>query len=143
MKNSLENYLYTHIPLSSSMGIKVDQASTQLVVLNAPLAPNINHKKTVFGGSLHAVATLACWSLLHLLLADVDKQIVITSSEIQYLAPVTMDFKTECRAPNVADWEHFIKALKKGKARIKLGAQIFQDGRLCVDYSGVFAAIQP
>jgi len=142
---SLEEYLHKHIPISSAMGVSVDLASNNQIILSAPFANNINHKKTVFGGSLHAVSTLACWSLLHLNLFNLlgeNIQIVIASSEVEYLAPVTTDFKAECSMPDVLDWEKFLKMLqRKGKARLKLHATILQEDRLCVNYSGVFVAI--
>lgn len=132
----LETYLLQHIPISGAMGIAVELATPEKVVLRAPFLNNINHKRTVFGGSLHAVATLACWSLLHL---NVKGQIVIASSEVAYLAPVAADFTAECLMPDPAEWEKFTASLgKKGKGRIKLKAQIVQEGRLCVDFSGVF-----
>lgn len=141
----LEKYLLEHIPISSAMGIKVDAASFEKIVLRAPLFNNINHKKTVFGGSLHAVATLACWSLLHANLVELFKdsvQIVIASSEINYLFPVTSDFKAECNHPDFDAWERFLTILrKKGKARLQLRATIFEEDKLCVDYSGVFVAL--
>lgn len=93
-QTSLKTYLQSHIPISEAMGVCVEHASKEKVILTAPFANNINHKKTVFGGSLHAVATLACWSLLHLNLEEV--QIVITRSEVDYRAPVDGDFKAEC-----------------------------------------------
>jgi thioesterase domain-containing protein len=141
----LEKYLLKHIPISSSMGVKVDSSSSERVVLKAPFLNNINHKQTVFGGSLHAVATLACWSLLHINLVALFKdpiQIVIASSEIKYLAPVTSDFKAECLHPNIDPWERFLTTLRrKGKARLQLSAKILEKGQLCVDYSGTFVAI--
>lgn len=140
MEDELEKYLHENIPLSSAMGVSVDEASSSRVVLRAPFLPNINHKKTVFGGSLHALATLACWSLLHVNKSDL--QIVIASSEIQYLAPVTQDFRAECLMPESAEWDRFNKILeKKGKGRLQLQAKIFEGGRLCVDYKGVFAGL--
>ncbi|MEI8366149.1 MAG: YiiD C-terminal domain-containing protein [Parachlamydiaceae bacterium] len=141
----LEKYLLEHIPISSAMGIRVDAASSERVVLEAPFLNNINHKQTVFGGSLHAVTTLACWSLLHVNMVELFKdpiQIVIASSEIKYLAPVTSNFKAECLHPDVSPWERFLIILrKKGKARLQLGAKIFEHDQLCVDYSGIFVAI--
>lgn len=141
----LEQYLWENIPISSAMGIRVDTASADRVVLKAPLSNNINHKKTVFGGSLHAVATLACWSLLYVNLEELcgkKAHIVIANSEIAYLAPVVSDFTAECTMPEASEWERFVKILqKRGKARIKLCAKIFHEGQLCVDYSGTFAAL--
>lgn len=144
MKKQLEEYLYSHIPISHAMGIQVELVSAQKVILSAPFAKNINHKKTVFGGSLHAVATLACWSLLHVNLQKTDdhNQIVITHSEVSYHLPVNSDFSVECSIPENSEWLQFLKMLKsKGKARINLGATIHQQGKLCVDYHGTFAAL--
>lgn len=142
---NLEKYLHKHIPISSAIGVKVDVASSERVVLSAPFLNNINHKQTVFGGSLHAVATLTCWSLLHINLVDLFKdsvQIVIASSEINYLTPVTSNFKAECLHPQINAWERFLTILrKKGKARLQLNARISENGQLCVDYSGIFVAI--
>ena len=97
----LEQYLHAHIPISAAMGVSVEQASTDVVILQAPFLENINHKKTAFGGSLHAVATLACWSLLHTNSTawDANAHIVIGSSTVEYLAPVTADFRAECHKP--------------------------------------------
>jgi thioesterase domain-containing protein len=103
----LEQYLYQNIPLSQAIGIIVEEATLQKVILKAPLAPNINHKKTAFGGSLHAVATLACWSLIFINLQATpfaSMEIVITASEIQYLMPVAADFFIECSFPDEARW---------------------------------------
>ena len=47
----VEQYLHRHIPLSAAMGIRVRLATPHRVELWAPLAPNINHQSTVFGGS--------------------------------------------------------------------------------------------
>ena len=65
----LERYLHEHIPLSKAMQVSVVSVDTDGVTLRAPLAPNINHQDTVFGGSASAVAILAGWSLLHTRLA--------------------------------------------------------------------------
>ncbi len=142
----LEKYLLEHIPITAAMGIKVELASTQKIILCAPLSNNINHKNTVFGGSLHAVATLACWSLLHVNLesfCDDNFQIVIASSHVNYLAPVEIDFKVECNMAEPMEWDRFMKILlKKGKARINLKSKIFNGDQLCVDYTGVFVALK-
>lgn len=59
----LEQYLHEHIPLSRAMGVEVQEADWNGVTLRAPLAPNNNHRETVFGGSASAVAILAAWAL--------------------------------------------------------------------------------
>lgn len=139
---NLEEYLYQNIPISKALGVKVQQAAPEKVILFAPFASNINHKKTVFGGSLHAVATLACWSLLYLNIHDSKFQIVITKSEIDYLAPIDSDFTAECIMPESDAWQRFMQMLRsKGKARILLSAKIHHNEKLAVDFQGIFAVL--
>lgn len=126
------------------MGIKALQASCDKVILKAPFSNNINHKRTIFGGSLHAVATLTCWSLLHLNLKSINlqNQIVITQSEVSYHLPVDSDFQVECVLPATEEWQRFIKMLhSKKKGRIRLSADIYHQTKLCVSYHATFAAI--
>ena len=66
----VERYLHQYIPLSAAMGVQVRTATVEHVKLAAPLAPNVNHTETVFGGSAAALATLSAWTLLHLRLED-------------------------------------------------------------------------
>lgn len=143
-RQALEDYLHHYIPISQAMGIRIESASHHEVILCAPFSPNINHKKTVFGGSLHAVATLACWSLLHLNLLDFPPHdLVITHSSIDYLLPVNSDFKARCKLPDSGIWQRFIKLLQsKGKSRIELQSVILQGETLAVDYHGTFAALK-
>jgi thioesterase domain-containing protein len=143
---AIESLLLEAIPLSEAMGIQVEEASSARVILRAPLANNINHKQTAFGGSLHAVATLACWSLLHVNLVELLKEhvhIVIASSEIEYLQPVTADFCAEASLPDKQEWEYFLKTLeRRKKARVQLRATISLGGSACVTYEGSFVAIR-
>ncbi len=63
--SSLKEYLYNHIPLTRAMEVKVDSISDTALTLSAPIAPNINHRETVFGGSASALCILSAWSLIH------------------------------------------------------------------------------
>ncbi len=121
----LEEYLYHHIPLSQAMGIKVVEASAASATLSVPLTPNINHKQTAFGGSLHAAAALACWIYLYNRLEGAPQaQIVIAKSTTEYKAPVTANFLMTCPAPDETTWQRFLKIYQaKGKGRITLCAE--------------------
>lgn len=144
-EHDLEDYLHHHIPLSQALGVRVKEASTEAVVLTAPLSLNINHKKTVFGGSLHSVATLACWSLVFLNVKrlNIPAEIVIASSATDYIAAVTADFEVHAELETQQDLLHFEKMLRrKGKARLSLEASIYQDRDLAVIYHGQFAALR-
>lgn len=142
---AVEAYLYQNIPLSEAMGVRVQEARKKSVILTAPLAANINHKSTAFGGSLQAVATLSCWTLMHLNLREAanPSEIVITASTIDYIRPVTGDFSARCKRPGKKRWEQFLKTFeRRGKARIQLTAHILEGDDLAIDYTGSFAALK-
>jgi len=143
---NLEQYLYEHIPITKALGAKVVQDNLDKVVLSAPLKENINHKKTVFGGSLHAMATLSCWSMLYINLLDLPKgfEIVISHSEVDYLHPVTDDFtSTTVLDHDQEEWRQFLRRIKRHKkARYNLQATIEQNGITALQYTGTFVVIR-
>ena len=141
----LQEYLYEHIPLSKALGISVQLATIEQVILQAPLDLNINHKKTAFGGSLYNVATLACWSLvfLNVRCLNIHSEIVIFGGDIKYLAPVKDDFTVNCIIENQEELLRFKMMLqKKSKSRLRLNAKIYQGSCVAVDYAGEFVAIK-
>lgn len=140
----LKDYLYENIPISSALGVDIVLANTTEVILKAPIKPNRNHKKTVFGGSLHSLATLASWCLVfvHLQKKQRRSELVISNSKIKYIRPVTADFEAVSTLNDKREWDAFEKGLAKwGKSKISVKAQIFQDNKLAVDYEGEFVAI--
>jgi thioesterase domain-containing protein len=145
LKEELLHYLRDNIPLSSALNIQVSKCELDHVSISAPLQPNINHKKTAFGGSLHNVATFACWGLLWANLKewDLPAEIVLSHSEINYFLPVTRDFIADCKLEDSHSLQEFKNIfLSKGKSRIILKAIIMNEDKLAVDYKGVFVAIR-
>jgi thioesterase domain-containing protein len=138
----LERYLHQQIPLSAAMGVKALSATTQSVVLSAPLAPNINHRRTAFGGSISALGILAAWSLLHLRLIEAryDCEVVIQSSQIDYDQPIAGPFAARS---SLADglWPTFLRTLARRKrARIEVQSSLVCEGVLAARLSGRFVA---
>lgn len=141
----LQNYLHQYIPLSQALGVVVEMANYQNIILRAPLSPNINHQKTVFGGSLYSMATLACWSLvlLNVKPLNVPCEIVIAEGTIKYIAPVKTDFTAHCKLESPTALSQFTHTLqKKPKSRLTLQAHIYQNTTLSAIYSGDFVAIK-
>ena len=54
----MQRRLAADFPLARHIGIVVDSAGDDGIVLRAPLGPNANDKGTAFGGSLFSVAVL-------------------------------------------------------------------------------------
>src|SRR5262245_57279008 len=130
---ALEDKLHHEIPLSQAMAIKMVSVDENQSTVFAPLGPNMNHKSTAFGGSVHSVAVLACWTLLTNFLdkEDVD-YVVIQRSQIEYLAPIPKDFSAQALWDSDEEKARFEKTLARKKlARSKLRASVTCGGVVC------------
>jgi len=139
IENQLQQVLNNEIPLTNSIGIEVDSVTENCVCLKAPLENNINHKLTVFGGSLYSVSVLTGWSMVYVLLKrlNIEAHIVIHHSEIDYLLPVNEDFKACCESVSELKINKFIKMYKrKGRSRIMLDVFIMNGEKRAVHFTG-------
>jgi thioesterase domain-containing protein len=142
----LERYLHEHIPLSKAMQVSVVSVQTDGVTLRAPLAPNINHRDTVFGGSASAVAILAGWSLLHTRLegAGLSSRLVIQRNTVNYDLPIAGPFTARSFIETPAAWESFMLMLRrKGRARLTISCILDYDGQRAGRFEGEFVALGP
>ena len=138
-----ERFFHEQIPLTKAMGVRVEAHDGRQLVLTAPLEENHNHLGTAFGGSLAALATLAGYGLLWLELGNRDAHIVIRRSELDYRHPVTGPLRAICRKPPEAELAAFRATFDKaGKARVRLGVTVEEDGRVCMAFEGTFVAIR-
>lgn len=140
-----EQYLHRHIPLTMAMAVRVKIAAPDRVELAAPLAPNINHHETVFGGSASALATLSAWTLVHVGLrhAGVEATTVIQRNVMSYDEPIHGDFSAVCTLIDDAAWQRFLKTLeRRGRARITMNAHLLFDGRQVASFEGDFVALK-
>lgn len=140
--SELERYLHEQIPLSRAMAVAVIECGIERVVLSAPLAPNINHRDSVFGGSANAVATLAAWSSLHIRLnaSGMSCRVVIQHNTMHYDAPI-MDTFTACAAVTPDRWQRFMRTLeRRRRARITVAATLECADRVVGRMEGAFVA---
>lgn len=125
----LESVLHGDIPLTREMGMEVLEWHAQRLRLRLPLEANVNHKNTMFGGSLYCAAVLVGWGWLHLRLRELgieDGHIVIQEGQISYPLPVTGAAIAQCAPPEDARWERFIATYqRRGRARLTLHTQVF------------------
>jgi thioesterase domain-containing protein len=144
MTSDMESYLHSNIPLSAAMGVRVKVATPGHVLLAAPLAPNINHHQTVFGGSGAVLATLSAWTLLYLRLQAerLDAQLVIQRSSMEYKRPIAGDFEAVCRFADDSAWQRFRSTLeRRGRARMTLHAQLLHAAQEMGSFTGDFVAL--
>ncbi len=128
----LESVLHQDIPLTREMGLKVVDWQQDQLRLHMPLQANINHKSTMFGGSLYCGAVLAGWGWLHLQLRRngiEDGHIVIQEGQISYPLPVTRDATVVCGPPEEKVWQRFLATYKRhGRARLTLDTWVVNEG---------------
>ena len=139
----LERYLHTHIPLSKAMGMEIRSIDEAGVRLAAPYEPNVNHRGTVFGGSISALAILSAWTLVHVRLREerLPSTIVIQRNSMEYERPIEGEFEAFCPAPRAEDWSRFLETLqRRSRARIILRAQLTGGGEPVGSFLGAFVA---
>jgi thioesterase domain-containing protein len=140
----LEQYLHGSIPLSRAMQVAVLDLTEDWAVLGAPLAPNVNHRGTVFGGSACTLSILAAWWLPYCRLRDrvPATSLVLQRNSMSYERPVAGAFSAHaCLAPS-AQWPEFLRTLeRRGKARISVCARLICAGEEAGRFDGEFVAL--
>jgi thioesterase domain-containing protein len=120
------------IPLSQAMGVQVLSWHERQLHLQFPLAPNINHQASMFGGSMYCAAVLAGWGWVHLALreAGIDTtHIVVQSGQIDYPRPILHnDIIALCDAPDDKAWQRFLATWHRhGKARLQVTSRVLTE----------------
>ncbi len=142
---ALRALLRSHLPVTRHMGIRVIGQRDGSLVLGAPLASNINHKRTAFAGSLNATATLAGWSTLWLLLREhgLAGHVVIQDSTVHYARPVTSDFEARCAMPSQAAIARLLDAVtRRGRGRIELSVTVEDRAGAAVEFRGRYVVVR-
>ena len=144
LSRRLQDYLLQQIPISGALGISVTEASLEEILITAPLAPNVNHHGTAFGGSVNAVAILSGWALVYARLAAEGQfpGIVIQHSEIRYLKPIEAAFAARARLARPEKWPQFLQGLlRHGKARTVVAVEVQGSHRVSARFLGTYVAL--
>lgn len=93
IKEQIQQLQYTwhkEIPVSKFMQLEVLNSDENVLILSAPIAPNINVHKTMFAGSIYTLATLCGWGAIHLFMQMHSKSgsIVLSEGSINYQRPI-------------------------------------------------------
>jgi len=141
----INSYVHEHMPLTKALGAKITAYDGKKVVISSPLAPNLNHRDTAFGGSLSALGVLSGWALLFIKLKEenISCRLVIQKSSFDFKNPIPDDFTTVCHAPDTQTWLKFIKTLKRhGKARITVASEVLSpESGLGGTHQGAYVAL--
>jgi thioesterase domain-containing protein len=145
--SELQTILEREIPMCAQMGIRVHDGGTDGLVMRLPLAPNRNHQKTAFAGSLNALCTIAGWGSVYLLLRELgrDGNIVIRRSTIKYQEPVSSsEIFARCQPVSADARQYFLEMLgDKGQAKLDLTVEIAGNDGPAVSFSGSYVVLPP
>ncbi len=140
----ITQYAHEHIPITRHMGMTVLAVDDVQISLLAPYAPNINHRETIFGGSIASLGILAGWALLWAKLQreETPNRLVIQSSSTNFIKPAT-DAIVACCQCDRARWLKFYTTLQRhGKARITLNAETRCGETIVATHTGQYVAMR-
>lgn len=144
MSDDVTVYLHKHIPMTSHMGVRVVRFDKTSICLTTPLAPNLNHRESAFGGSIASLAVVAGWTLIHLRLEEhaFRGRLVIQHSTTEFQRPIEDDFETYCSLASPKQWNRFVDTLsRRGKARLTLKSESKVGERTMAVHEGTYVAI--
>lgn len=147
-KNQIEQFqqfIHQQIPLTNHMGFEGIDYDGRDLAFELALESNHNDKGTAFAGALSAGANLCGWGAITLLLQSEDQayDVVIRDSRLEYLLPVTRDFRLQARMPDAEQLQSFVERLReRGKARCDLQVEVMEDGSCCFRFSGSYVALR-
>ncbi len=139
----LQALLHEQIPLAREMGAEVTAWGPGGLEMTAPLAPNVNHHGTFFGGSASALGILAGWSLVHLLtMADgLDAEVVIQRVAVRYSAPAPGPVTAHAHRPDPSVWQRFVATQARfGLARLRVRVDLLCEGERVATLEASYAA---
>jgi thioesterase domain-containing protein len=140
-KNEFEQLLHQQIPITKAMGFSVIEFTPSKVRILAKL----DHKSTVFGGSINCLMTVCGWAMTFINIKgiDSDAHIVIQKSNINYLVPIKEDFIAECDLTDEESKRKFIEMYTKHKkGRLSLKVSCYNENTLLAEYEGQYVAFK-
>ena len=138
----LRRRIRDEFPLARHIGIDVELAADEQVVLSAPFEPNINHNGSAFGGSQFCLAVLTgwAWATRYLAARQVSADAAIQESTIRYLTPAHGPLRAILQPPLPEDVEKFRRMLRRaGRGRVRLNVDVQSGATLVTHFHGVFA----
>jgi thioesterase domain-containing protein len=141
----IQQYIHDHIPITADLKTFIKYQDDNSISIGAPLAENINHRNSAFGGSMSAIGILSGWALIFIEMKKrgLINRLVIQRANFEFLHPVTDDFEAVSIFPSDKELERFIKMfIRKGKARLSIKTNILCNSKLCGINDAVYVAVK-
>lgn len=141
--HDLLRFIRDKIPLARAMDLELQAHDDDLLVLGAPLAPNVNDKGCAFGGSMASLLTVAGWGLivLNLRTRGIDCDVYVGDSRLRYHEPVWGELRGVARFSEAGALDALFGGLReRGKGRADVTCEIAGDGRPAATLEARFVA---
>ncbi|MCZ8114670.1 MAG: YiiD C-terminal domain-containing protein [Silanimonas sp.] len=133
------------MPPVAALGVRVTRCDAERVVLEAPLALNVNDKACAFGGSLASLLTLAGWGALESALhaRGVKAEVYVADSTLKYHAPLYADLVAVADVPDAEALDALMtKLAQRGRGGIVLEAAVRDaEGQPVTTFTARYAAV--
>jgi len=120
----LQNKIRNAIPVSEAMQFSIVELSSGSILVQAPLAPNVNIHGTGFAGSIYSIAVLAGWGLsTHIMgVLSMDGELVVSEAKIRYRVPVTgvIECRTVASEAERKEFQASFNDTGKGKLSLRI-----------------------
>lgn len=117
----LVRQVHTEIPLTAALQLALQSFDGNTLVLQVPLAPNVNDKGTAFAGSITSLGCVTGWTLLTLWSEQAigsHCQCAVYDAQFHFSQPLTGDFTATVSLP---DMESLLNSVqRKGKGKVSL-----------------------
>jgi len=118
-------FLHQNIPAVRFMQLELLACNEHTLTAGAPAQPNLNDKKTIFGGSSAALLTVCGWSLIkyNLEQRNCNHDVVIARADTQWLKAQTDDLQITAQCET--HWPDIIAALNnRQQPKITIQSQV-------------------
>ena len=140
-----QQYIETHIPITKAMGMTINALSMEAVRVGMPIAENINHRGSAFGGSIDSLFLTTGWAFIRFLIDHYEPTPIIVGSrgETKFIKPILEDFEASLIIPPKEEIDKFLATFDRfGRARITTQAVIEKEDELYAQFEGDYVVVK-
>ena len=143
----LQAYVYEHIPIVRKNNFKIVEFGERIEV-SGNFKEHINHRNSVFGGSLSNALIISAWAYARKIIHGFDCAntiIVIQTQEVKFILPVTKKFTSVNKEVSNQIKDKALAMLNKfGKTRLEIESYITheEENDILASFKGQFAIIK-
>lgn len=147
MNSTIEQYINEHIPIVKKHNFEINEVHSPFIQVKGTLKDHINHRNSVFGGSISTSVIVASWASVRniLLTRELPAGIIVIQSEhVEFTKPLVSDFYAEVRPVSEEQIAKFIMMINKfGKSRIRIEADVrdCEKGESCASFTGEYVVL--